>query len=46
MAQCVYICSRGHAGRYLTVIDEKGNERGGGGVGERDGGGWGGGKNR
>lgn len=28
MALCVYICSRGHAGRYLTVIDEKGNERG------------------
>lgn len=28
MAQCVYICRRGHTGRYLTVIDEQGNKKG------------------
>lgn len=28
MAQCVYICRRGHTGRYLTVIDEQGNRKG------------------
>lgn len=30
VAPTVYICSRGHAGRYLTVIDEQGNEGVGG----------------
>lgn len=35
MARCVYISRRGHAGRYLTVIDEQGNKRGEEG-GERD----------